>query len=67
MAYLLDTNIISELQKGARATSSVQAWFAQASYRGLFLSVLVIGELQQGMARLRPRDAPQASRLAEKL
>ena len=67
MAYLLDTNIISELQKGARATPSVQAWFAQASYGDLFLSVLIIGELQQGIARLRRRDAPQASRLAEKL
>ena len=67
MAYLLDTNIISELQKGARATSSVQDWFAQASYGDLFLSVLIIGELQQGIARLRRRDAPQAGRLAEKL
>ncbi|RCN59075.1 type II toxin-antitoxin system VapC family toxin [Acidiferrobacter thiooxydans] len=67
MAYLLDTNIISELQKGARATSSAQDWFAQASYGDLFLSVLIIGELQQGIARLRRRDAPQTSRLAEKL
>lgn len=67
MAYLLDSNIISELQKGARATPSVQAWFTKASYGDLFLSVLVIGELQQGMARLCRRDAPQASRQAEKL
>ena len=67
MAYLLDTNIISELQKGARAHPSVQGWFAQTPYEALFLSVLVIGELQQGIARLRRRDTTQANRLAEKL
>ena len=67
MTYLLDTNIISELQKGARAHPSVQGWFAQTPYEALFLSVLVIGELQQGIARLRRRDTTQANRLAEKL
>ena len=46
MAYLLDTNIISELQKSVRAHPSVQSWFAQTPYEALFLSVLVIGELQ---------------------
>ena len=67
MAYLLDSNIISELQKGARAAPSVQAWFTKTSYEDLLLSLLVIGELQQGMGRLCRRDALQASRQAEKL
>ena len=45
----------------------MQGWFAQTPYEALFLSVLVIGELQQGIARLRRRDTTQANRLAEKL
>ncbi len=61
MVDLLDTNIISKLQKGVRTHPSVQTWFAHIPYEALFLSVLVIGELEQGIARLRRRDAAQAN------
>lgn len=61
--FLLDTNVVSELRKGARADARVKAWFADVDERGLFLSVLVAGELRQGVERLRSRDAPAAARL----
>jgi toxin FitB len=58
--YLIDTNIISELRKGKRCDFGVAAWFRQVSEDELFLSVLVVGEIRQGIERLRPRNARRA-------
>jgi toxin FitB len=64
--YLLDTNIVSELRKGARADPGVRKFFADASTQRLFLSVITIGELRKGVERLRNRgDAPQAKLLED--
>lgn len=63
MSFLLDTNIVSELRKGRRANSGVVDWFASVPPEDLFLSVLVAGELRQGVERLRLRDPAQAQRL----
>lgn len=67
MGYLIDTNILSELQKGNRCHASVQRWYAATDSDELFLSVLVIGEIRLGIERLRRRDAIQAVRLEQKL
>ncbi len=67
MGYLIDTNVLSELQKGSRCHPSVRAWYAATDNGELFLSVLVIGEIRQGMERLRRRDVVQATRLEQKL
>jgi len=67
MGYLIDTNIISELQKGQRTDENVQAWFDKVAENELFLSVLVIGEIRLGIERLRRRDLPQALRLEQRL
>ena len=61
--FLLDTNVVSELRKGARANPGVVAWIAEVDDSELFLSVLVAGELRQGVERLRLRDAPSAAHL----
>jgi toxin FitB len=61
--FLLDTNIISELRKGSRADDRVRAWFAHLDDADLFLSVLVAGELRQGVERVRLRDPAQAEHL----
>jgi predicted nucleic acid-binding protein len=61
--FLLDTNVVSELRKGSRANAGVRAWIASADEQALFLSVLVAGELRQGVERLRVRDPVQAERL----
>jgi len=67
MGYLIDTNVLSELQKGNRCHAGVQAWYAAVNAEDLFLSVLVIGEIRLGIERLRRRDAAQAERLEQKL
>jgi len=67
MGYLIDTNIISELQKGRRTGANVQAWFDKTTENELFLSVLVIGEIRLGIERLRRRDLQQALRLEQRL
>jgi toxin FitB len=63
VSFLLDTNVLSELRKGKRADPHVAAWFAEVPPADLFLSVLVAGELRQGVERLRRRDLDSAERL----
>ena len=60
MNYLLDTNIISELQK-RKPVTSVARWYASVPAHGLFISVLVVGEIRQGAERLRRKDPSQAA------
>jgi len=60
MSFLLDTNVVSEARKPA-CDPNVQAWLASVSGPDLYLSVLVIGEIRQGIERLRHRDPAQAA------
>lgn len=59
MGYLIDTNVLSELQKGSRCHPGVQAWYAATDSGELFLSVLVIGGIRRGIENLHRRDAPR--------
>ena len=59
MSYLLDTNILSELRK-SKGDTRVKTWFEKVEGNDLFLSVLVVGEIRQGIERLKPRDPEQA-------
>ncbi len=64
--YLVDTDVISEMRKGENANPGVREFFAKASREAtdLFLSAITIGELRQGVERIRHRgDAAQAKRL----
>jgi toxin FitB len=63
VSFLLDTNVVSELRKGSRANTGVTAWFASIDRDQLLLSVLVVGELRQGVERIRRRDPASAVRL----
>ena len=69
MGFLIDTNILSELQKGERADNGVKTWYASCKPDDLYLSVLVVGEIRQGIERLRRPDpyCPQAERLEQRL
>ena len=60
MAFLLDTNIISETRKQS-PDSKVRIWLASVPEPELYLSVLVVGEVRQGIERLRRRDPAQAA------
>jgi len=63
--FLLDTNVVSELRKGARADAGVRTWFDEHTTDQLWLSVLVIGELRRGVELLRRRDKRAGKRLSD--
>ena len=63
MSLLLDTNVVSELRKGARTSPRVRAWFEGVDSDEIHLSVLVVGELRRGIERIRARDARQSAAL----
>ena len=63
MGYLIDTNVLSELRKKERANPGVQKWFANVPGDSLYLSVLVVGEVRNGIERLRRRDPVAATNL----
>lgn len=64
MRFLLDTNVVSELRKEARANRGVRSWFEQTTAEDLALSVLVLAEIRLGILRLRRRDPQAANHLA---
>lgn len=52
--------MVAELRK-PRPNAAVQAWFSSVEGPQLYLSVLVLGEIGQGVARLKKRDPRQAA------
>jgi predicted nucleic acid-binding protein len=60
LSFLLDTNVVSEARK-RNADPNVRAWLASVPDPDLYLSALVIGEIRQGVERLRRRDPAQAA------
>lgn len=62
MTYLLDTCVISELVK-PRPDKNVVRWVDSVDERKLFLSVLTMGELEKGIAKLL--ESPRKSELRE--
>jgi predicted nucleic acid-binding protein len=60
---LLDTNVVSELRKGARADANVRAWYQGVEGSSLWLSVLVLGEIRRGIESRRRRDPKSARTL----
>ncbi len=64
--YLIDTNVISEGRKGARANAGVRDFFKRivSDQSPVFLSVVTVGELRRGVELIRHRgDTAQANRL----
>ena len=45
MKHLVDTNVFSEIQRGANCNSGVHTWWAAQSESDLFLSVPVVDSL----------------------
>ena len=67
MNYLIDTNVISEIRKGARGNPNVERWYSGAVSNSLYLSVLVLGEIRKGVEKVRSRDPAQARALEQRL
>jgi predicted nucleic acid-binding protein len=63
LSYLIDTNVLSELRKGARCDPNVSRWFASVEPEEVFLSVLAVGEIRNGIERIRRRDDRSARAL----
>lgn len=62
MSYLLDTCVLSETVR-PRPSPAVLAWLEAQDELALCLSVLTIGEIHKGVAKLPPGD--RRTRLAE--
>ena len=63
MTYLLDTSVLSETRKRQPAPG-VANWIAATPPERMHVSVLTLGEIEQGIARVRGRgDRQQASAL----
>lgn len=63
--FLLDTNVISEQRKGERANPGVRSWFDAERNSEIWISVLVVGELQRGVDIIARRDPQAATSLGE--
>ncbi len=59
MAYLLDTNVLSELRKGVKASPKVRQWAAATVQARHFISVLSLGEIRKGIELLRKKTPLQ--------
>lgn len=51
MSYLADTNAVSEFSK-KQPNQKVVDWFAAQAEESLFLSVITIGEIEKGIAKI---------------
>jgi len=51
MSYLIDTNVISELAK-TQPNKQVVSWFGSISNHELYLSVITLGEIRKGIAKI---------------
>src|SRR5260370_722417 len=63
MAFLLDTNVLSELRQKRRNEPKVQGWLGSVDSEDLFTSVIVVGEIRRGIEKIRPTDPVFASQL----
>ena len=59
--YLLDTNIVSELRKGAKADGNLISWARAVSTSSLFLSVITILEIEAGVLQKERKDPLQGA------
>ena len=63
--FLLDTNVVSELRKvrAGKADPRVAAWSRAVPGARLYLSVIVVQELEIGILQMERRDATQGALL----
>jgi predicted nucleic acid-binding protein len=63
--YLLDSNVVSETRKieTTRRNAAVESWVESVSEDSIYLSSIVVLELQFGIALLRQKDPAQSELL----
>lgn len=57
--FVLDTNVISELRRPARADPHLLAWASATPTSRLFLSAITLLEIEMGVLRVARRDHAQ--------
>ncbi len=57
--FIVDTNVVSELRRPARANPGVVAWAAAAPIAEVFMSVITVLELELGVLLMERRDVAQ--------
>lgn len=63
--YLVDTNVVSEARKGARAHPGVRAFLRDADPGSLYITVQTIGEIRRGLENIRRRGDSVQARILE--
>lgn len=63
--YLLDTNVVSELRRPAKADPRVRAWAATVPVSDFFLSVISVLEIELGALLMERKDAVYGKALRE--
>jgi predicted nucleic acid-binding protein len=66
MSYLLDTNIVSEINRQT-PNSGVLQWFDDTEETDLFISVITMGEIRRGIEQIRRRNQMDDERRAARL
>ena len=61
MAFLLDTNVLSELRRGSKCDPRVRSWAKSLGGQPCYISVLSLGEIRKGIEILRRRSPAQVS------
>lgn len=61
--FLLDTNVVSELRKAARADRLVRDWAERTPANHFWLSTISLLELEIGVLRIERRDVAQGALL----
>jgi predicted nucleic acid-binding protein len=59
--FLLDTNVVSELRRPARADAHVRSWADNTPAELYALSVVTVQELERGTLLMERRDAAQGA------
>jgi predicted nucleic acid-binding protein len=59
VAFLLDTDVVSELRRKS-PDPNVAAWARANARAGIYISVLVVGEIRHGIEKIRDRDPRKA-------
>ncbi|MGI8841024.1 MAG: type II toxin-antitoxin system VapC family toxin [Caulobacteraceae bacterium] len=59
--FVLDTNVVSELRRPARAHPNVAAWAHGIPASQFYLSAITLLELEVGALRIERRDKPQGA------
>ena len=60
MSFLLDTNLLSEIRKGAKCDRRAWSWYENLPLEELYISVMTTGEIRKGAELCRRKDAPRA-------